>query len=97
MIGVSVACAVVFAVFVVVCYFAKRRMKEGKQYMDGNGGDRNDGAQSGDAGSPNRGGGGSPGSNGHGIIFSSSSVQNNSSGNKTLSGSDGGVIVGGVS
>ena len=41
-IGVSVACAVVFAVFVVVCYFAKRRMKEGKQYMDGNGGDRKD-------------------------------------------------------
>ena len=63
----------------------------------GDGGDRNDSAQSGDAGSPNRGGGGSPGSNGHGIIFSSSSVQSNSSGNKTLSGSDGGVIVGGVS
>ena len=63
----------------------------------GDGGDRIDSAQSGDAGSPNRGGGGSPGSNGHGIIFSSSSVQNNSSGNKTLSGSDGGVIVGGVS
>ena len=63
----------------------------------GDGGDRFDSAQSGDAGSPNRGGGGSPGSNGHGIIFSSSSVQNNSSGNKTLSGSDGGVIVGGVS
>ena len=63
----------------------------------GDGGDRIDSAQSGDAGSPNRGGGGSPGSNGHGIIFSSSSVQSNSSGNKTLSGSDGGVIVGGVS
>ena len=63
----------------------------------GPGGDQNDAAGSGDAGSPNRGGGGSPGTNGHGIIFSSSSVQNNSSGNKTLSGSDGGVIVGGVS
>ena len=63
----------------------------------GPGGDRVDAAGSGTAGSPNRGGGGSPGSNGHGIIFSSSSVQNNSSGNKTLSGSDGGVIVGGVS
>ena len=49
------------------------------------------------AGSPNRGGGGSLCSNGHGIIFSSNSVQNNSSGNKTLAGSDGGVIVGGVS
>ena len=69
----------------------------GQAGSGGNGGDRNDSAQSGDAGSPNRGGGGSPGSNGHGIIFSSSSVQNNSSGNKTLSGSDGGVIVGGVS
>ena len=69
----------------------------GQAGSGGNGGDRNDGAQSGTAGNPNRGGGGSPGSNGHGIIFSSSSVQNNSSGNKTLSGSDGGVIVGGVS
>ena len=69
----------------------------GQAGSGGNGGDRNDGAQSGTAGSPNRGGGGSAGSNGHGIIFSSSSVQNNSSGNKTLSGSDGGVIVGGVS
>jgi len=69
----------------------------GQAGSGGNGGDRNDGAQSGSSGSPNRGGGGSPGSNGHGIIFSSSSVQNNSSGNKTLSGSDGGVIVGGVS
>ena len=63
----------------------------------GNGGDRNDAAGSGSSGSPNRGGGGSPGSNGHGIIFGSSSIQNNSSGDKTLSGSDGGVIVGGVS
>ena len=69
----------------------------GQAGSGGNGGDRNDGAQSGTAGSPNRGGGGSAGSNGHGIIFSSSSVQSNSSGNKTLSGSDGGVIVGGVS
>ena len=69
----------------------------GQAGSGGDGGDRNDSAQSGDAGSPNRGGGGSPGSNGHGIIFSSSSVQCNSSGNKTLSGSDGGVIVGGVS
>jgi len=63
----------------------------------GNGGDQVDAAQSGDAGSPNRGGGGSAGDNGHGIIFSSSSVQNNSSGNKTLSSGNGGVIVGGVS
>ena len=63
----------------------------------GPGGDRVDAAGSGTAGSPNRGGGGSPGSNGHGIIFSSSSVQSNSSGDKTLAGADGGVIVGGVS
>ena len=69
----------------------------GQAGSGGNGGDRGDAAGSGTAGSPNRGGGGSPGSNGHGIIFSSSSVQNNSSGNKTLSGADGGVIVGGVS
>ena len=69
----------------------------GQAGSGGNGGDRVDAAGSGTAGSPNRGGGGSPGSNGHGIIFSSSSVQNNSSGNKTLSGADGGVIVGGVS
>ena len=69
----------------------------GQAGSGGNGGDQNDAEQSGTAGSPNRGGGGSPGSNGHGIIFSSSSVQSNSSGNKTLSGSDGGVIVGGVS
>ena len=63
----------------------------------GPGGDRVDAAGSGTAGSPNRGGGGSPGSNGHGIIFSSSSVQNNSSGDKTLASADGGVVVGGVS
>jgi len=69
----------------------------GQAGSGGNGGDRNDAAGSGSSGSPNRGGGGSPGDNGHGIIFSSSSVQSNSSGNKTLSGSDGGVIVGGVS
>ena len=69
----------------------------GQAGSGGNGGDRNDAAGSGSSGSPNRGGGGSPGDNGHGIIFSSSSVQSNSSGNKTLSGSDGGVIVGSVS
>ena len=63
----------------------------------GPGGDQVDAAASGNAGDPNRGAGGSPGSNGHGIIFSSSSVQSNSSGDKTLSSSNGGVIVGGVS
>ena len=68
----------------------------GQAGSGGNGGDRVDAAGSGTAGSPNRGGGGSPGSNGHGIIFSSSSVQNNSSGDKTLPSSAGGVTVGGV-
>ncbi len=68
----------------------------GQAGSGGNGGDRNDGAQSGSAGSPNRGGGGAAGSNGFGIIFGSSSIQNSSSGDKTLSGSDGGVIVGGI-
>ena len=68
----------------------------GQAGSGGNGGDRNDAAQSGTAGSPNRGGGGSPGNNGFGIIFGSSSIQNNSSGDKTLSGSDGGVVVGGI-
>ena len=68
----------------------------GQAGSGGNGGDRNDAAQSGTAGSPNRGGGGSPGNNGFGIIFASSSIQNNSSGDKTLSGSDGGVVVGGI-
>ena len=68
----------------------------GQAGSGGNGGDRNDSAQSGTAGSPNRGGGGAPGTNGHGIIFSSNSVQSNSSGDKTLSSADGGVIVGGV-
>ena len=63
----------------------------------GPGGDQVDAAASGNAGDPNRGAGGSPGSNGHGIIFSSSSVQSNSSGNKTLSSGNGGVFVGGVS
>ena len=63
----------------------------------GPGGDQVDAAQSGTAGGPNSASGGSPGSNGHGIIFSSSSVQSNSSGDKTLASSNGGVIVGGVS
>jgi len=69
----------------------------GQAGSGGAGGDQNDAAASGTAGSPNRGGGGSPGNNGHGIIFSSSSVQSNSSGDKTLSSGNGGVIVGGVS
>lgn len=55
----------------------------------GNGGDRNDASTS---GSP----GGSPGTNGYGLIFSSSTVQSNSTGNKTLDSADGGVQVGSV-
>ena len=70
--------------------------KGGGAGSGGNGGDRVDAAGSGTAGSPNRGGGGAAGSNGFGIIFGSSSIQNNSSGDKTLSGSDGGVVVGGI-
>ena len=62
----------------------------------GNGGDRNDAAQSGTAGNPNRGGGGAAGSNGFGIIFGSSSIQNSSSGDKNIAGADGGVVVGGI-
>ena len=62
----------------------------------GIGGDRVDAAQSGTSGSPNAGGGGSPGSNGYGLIFSSNSVQSNSTGDKTLASADGGVQVGSV-
>ncbi len=60
------------------------------------GGDRNDAALSGTAGSPNRGAGGQPGYNGYGIVFSSNSVRNNSSGDKSVANADGGVHVGGV-
>ncbi len=62
----------------------------------GNGGDIVDNPTSGSAGSPNRGAGGQGGSNGYGIIFSSSSVQSNSSGDKTIPANQGGVIVGGI-
>ena len=62
----------------------------------GNGGDIVDNPTSGFAGSPNRGAGGQPGPNGYGIIFSSSSVQSNSSGDKTIPANQGGVIVGGI-
>jgi len=62
----------------------------------GNGGDRNDASTNGTAGSPPRGAGGSAGSNGYGLIFSSSTVQSNSTGNKTLASADGGVQVGSV-
>ena len=62
----------------------------------GRGGDRVDAAASGGAGSPNRGSGGQPGFNGYGIVFSSTSVRNNSSGDKTVASADGGVHVGGV-
>jgi len=68
----------------------------GKAGNGGPGGDKNDAAGSGTSGSPNRGAGGNPGINGHGIIFSSSTVQSNSSGDKTLASGDGGVQVGSV-
>tara|TARA_B100000575_G_C23127558_1_gene653500 strand:+ start:1047 stop:2213 length:1167 start_codon:yes stop_codon:yes gene_type:complete len=62
----------------------------------GNGGDINDNPTGGSAGSPNVAGGGSAGNNGHGIIFSSNTVQSNSTGDKTIPSNEGGVIVGGV-
>lgn len=68
----------------------------GQAGSGGPGGDRVDAAQSGTAGSPNAGAGGDPGLNGFGIIFSSNSVQSNSTGDKTLSSADGGVQVGSV-
>ena len=55
----------------------------------GNGGDKND--------APGNGvGGGQPGTSGYGLIFSSSTVQSNSTGDKTLASTDGGVQVGSV-
>ena len=62
----------------------------------GNGGDINDNPTGGSAGSPNVAGGGSAGSNGYGIIFGSSSIQSNSTGDKTIASNQGGVVVGGV-
>ena len=68
----------------------------GQAGSGGNGGDKNDASTGGTSGSPNRGGGGNPGINGHGIVFSSTSVQNNCTGDKTLASGDGGVQVGSV-
>ena len=62
----------------------------------GNGGDINDNPTNGTAGEPNRGAGGAAGVNGYGIIFGSNSIQSNSSGDKTISANQGGVIVGGI-
>ena len=62
----------------------------------GDGGDKTDASTSGDAGSPNRGSGGQPGFSGYGLIFSNSTVQSNSTGDKTLASGDGGVHVGSV-
>ena len=62
----------------------------------GNGADKNDAATSGSAGDPNAGAGGQPGYNGYGIVFSSNSVQTNSTGNKTVGADNGGVHVGNV-
>ncbi len=69
----------------------------------GNGADQNDtsatkgqnGVRQGKGTSKKNGADGGP--NGHGIIFSSNSVQTNSSGDKTLPANQGGVIVGGMS
>ena len=68
----------------------------GQAGSGGIGGDKVDAAGSGTSGSPNAGAGGDPGLNGHGIIFSSNSVQSSSTGDKTLASADGGVQVGSV-
>ena len=62
----------------------------------GIGGDIVDNPAAGSAGSPNVARGGDPGQNGFGIVFSSTTVQNNSSGDKTIPANEGGVVVGGV-
>ncbi len=62
----------------------------------GNGGDINDNPTNGSAGSPNRGAGGQGGVKGYGIIFGSTSIQNNSTGDKTIPANQGGTIVGGI-
>ena len=55
-----------------------------------------DASGSGTSGSPNNGAGGQPGLNGYGLIFSSTTIKNNSTGDKTLDSADGGVQVGSV-
>ena len=68
----------------------------GQAGSGGIGGDRIDAAASGTSGSPNNGAGGQPGLNGYGLIFSSTTIKNNSTGDKTLDSADGGVQVGSV-
>jgi len=60
------------------------------------GGDQNDAAQSGTAGSPNNGSGGDAGANGFGIVFSSNSVESNCTGSKNTAAAYGGDTVGSV-
>lgn len=60
------------------------------------GGDQNDAAQSGTAGDPNNGAGGDAGANGFGIVFSSTSVENNTTGSKNTAAAYGGDTVGSV-
>ena len=67
----------------------------------GNGGDINDAATNGSNGvnqgkGTSAGAGGLAGPKGYGIIFSSNSVQSNSTGDKTIPANQGGVVVGGV-
>ena len=67
----------------------------------GNGGDINDAATNGTDGvrqgkGTSAGAGGLAGPNGFGIIFSSNTVQTNSTGDKTIPADEGGVVVGGV-
>jgi len=68
----------------------------GKAGNGGNGGDINDNPTNGTKGNPNRGAGGQGGVKGYGIIFGSTSIQNNSTGDKTIPANQGGAIVGGI-
>ncbi len=63
----------------------------------GNGGDQPAISTNGSAGNPSVGAsGGARGIRGYGIIFGSSSIQSNSTGNTTVSANQGGVVVGGI-
>lgn len=63
----------------------------------GNGGDQPAISTNGTAGSPSvNASGGARGIRGYGIIFGSNSIQSNSTGDKTVSANQGGVVVGGI-
>ena len=79
------------------CFWLDAHGEGGGQAGSGRrGGDQNDAAQSGTAGSPNNGSGGDAGANGFGIVFSSTSVENNCTGSKNTAAAYGGDTVGSV-